>query len=54
MPTLTFLLSLFFATFHTTAVPAINDGGKKTETKTSVGKDQSDYIIGDDLNLRKP
>ena len=52
MATLTFLLGLFFANFNNTSVPA--HGGLKFETKTSIGKDRADFIIGDDGISRKP
>ncbi len=56
MSTLSFLLGLFFATFNTTTVPAANiNGGFRTETTTTTtSKDGADFIIGDDLNNRKP
>jgi len=53
MSTLSFLLGLFFATFNNTAAPVHTDGGKKTETQTSTGKDRADFIIGDDTVGRK-
>jgi len=54
MSTLYFLLGLFFATFNNTAAPVHTDGGKKTETQTTIGKDHADFIIIDDAHPRKP
>ena len=54
MSTLSFLLGLFFATFNNTSAPVNYEGGQKTETKTSVGKDRADFIIGEDTVGRKP
>lgn len=54
MSTLSFLLGLFFATFNNTSAPVNYEGGQKAETKTSVGKDRADFIIGDDAINRNP
>ena len=54
MATLTFLLGLFFANFNNTSAPVNAGSGQKFETKTSIGKDRADYIIGDDALNRKP
>ncbi len=52
MPTLTFLLGLFFATFNNISTPVNTGGGK--ETKTTIGKDRGEFIIGDEILGRKP
>ena len=54
MATLTFLLGLFFANFNNTSVPVNAGSGQKFETKTSIGKDRADFVIGDDEIGRKP